>query len=81
MPDVTLAKMDMTLAKAEPISNTGSTSPLRRGKKKIAAEQQPERRVIICASSSTNVQTPRSVQKEAEEVFKATLDGALSNLV
>ncbi|GAB0176179.1 epimerase family protein SDR39U1 [Grus japonensis] len=43
------SKTDLSLAKAEPISHSGSTSgitELRRGK--IAAQQQPERRVRIC---------------------------------
>lgn len=47
------SKTQLSLAKAEPISIGGNASLLRRGKKKIAVEQQPERGVRIYVRNSS----------------------------
>ncbi|KAF4791783.1 hypothetical protein TURU_127910 [Turdus rufiventris] len=47
------SKTQLSLAKAEPISIGGNASLLRRGKKKIAAEQQPEIGVRIYVRNSS----------------------------
>ena len=63
------SKIDLTLAKAKPISDDGSTSViayLRRGKTSV--EHQPKEWEYM---RETTLQTPRSVNKEQEEVFQA----------
>jgi len=72
MPVLAGPKMDPLLAKAEPISNGGSTSVityLRRGRKKLWVRQQLEREESDNVKE-TALQTPRSLKKEGEEVPK-----------
>jgi len=62
-------QIDLLLAKAEPISNSGSTSMttyLRRGKKPAQCQLQQERGKRMC---ETTQQAPRSV-REGEEVLQ-----------
>ena len=66
------SKMDPLLAKAEPISDSGSASgitDLRRGKKTTCAvaARREEREDV----RATALQTPRSGKKEGEEVLQA----------
>jgi len=64
------SKVDLLLAKAMPISNTGGTSAiayLRKGKKGCVAAVREECENV----RETTLQSPRSVQKEGEEVLQA----------
>ncbi|PKU49504.1 hypothetical protein llap_213 [Limosa lapponica baueri] len=65
------SKTDPPLAKAEPISNSGSTSGimhLRRGKNPRSNCSQREEREYV---REATLQTPRSMKKEGEDMLQA----------
>jgi len=63
--------MDQALAKAEPISDSGSTSGItfKTGRKIAGQQQQPKKQCKHVRE--TTLQTPMSVKKEGEKVLQA----------